>query len=106
MLQANALVEMLWFILIPWEWARLTLAMQDLITVATRLFSQCNLNKMLDTFLGLMTYEGTGQMLVRALLGLEGDLQYFYEKLDGSTDLCIQGESLGKMLKLIVQFTI
>jgi hypothetical protein len=61
---------------------------------------------MLDTFLGLMTYEGTGQMLTRALLGLEGDLQFFYEKYAGSTDSCIQGQSIGKALKLIVQFTI
>ena len=97
---------MFWFILLPWEWAKLTLALQDLLTLTTRLFSQCNLNKMLDTFLGLMTYEGTGQMLTRALLGLEGDLQFFYEKLQGTTDACIYGESIGKILKLIVQFTI
>ena len=74
MLQADALTQMFWFILLPWEWPKLLLATQDLITLTTRLFSQCNLNKMLDTFLGLMTYEGAGQMLTRALLGLEGDL--------------------------------
>lgn len=106
LLQADALVQMFWFILLPWEWAKLTLAAQDLITLSTRLFSQCNLNKMLDTFLGLMTYEGVGQMATRALLGLEGDLQFFYEKYVASTSSCIQGESLGKMLKLIIQFTI
>jgi len=97
---------MFWLILLPWEWAKILLAVQDLLTMGTRLFSQCNLNKALDTFLGMMTYEGTGQLLTRTALGLEGDLQFFYEKYAYSTSSCIQGESIGKMLKLIVQFTI
>jgi len=56
--------------------------------------------------MGLMTYEGVGQMATRTILGLEGDLQFYYEKFAASTDSCIQGESIGKILKLIIMFTI
>lgn len=65
---------MAWMLLLPWEWAKLTLAAQDLQDVATRLYSICNFEKLQDTFTGLVTYEGAGQMFTRAALGLSGDL--------------------------------
>lgn len=54
----SVLAEMWQLIFYPWEWAKLALAAIDLSTLWTALYSKCSVNKVMDSGMQMLTYEG------------------------------------------------
>ena len=103
----GTLVEMWELIFYPWEWAKLTLAAMDFARVWTSLYSKCAVNKVMDSAMSMLTYEGASQLVVRTVLSVTGgDISKYYTIYQLSTDWCVSGQALGKIMVMILDYTI
>ena len=54
----------------------------------------------------ILTYEGLTGLLTRTTMAVTADLPYLYTKFTMSSRECIQGEAVGKMLQLLLDYSI
>ena len=98
--------QMLFLVFVPWEWAQLSLAMQDFIDVSSALYINCEGQEAMARLSELLTYEGILGLFTRTLMGLNGEVPFYFEKINKATETCIQGESLAKLVKILMDYTI
>ena len=51
-----------------------------------------------------MTYQGLAGLLTRSIGGLTSELPLYWFKFTKATDTCIQGQSIGKAVSLIINY--
>ena len=54
----------------------------------------------------ILTYEGLTGLMTRTTMAVTSDLPYLYTKFTDSSRECIQGEAFGKMLQLLLDYSI
>ena len=56
----------------------------------------------------IFTYEGMAGLMIRTFMGLGSELPLYYSKftMSGEDKFCIKGESIAKILSIIVDWSI
>ena len=54
----------------------------------------------------LLTYEGILGLFTRTLMGLNGEVPFYFEKINASNKSCVQGESMAKLVRILMDYSI
>ena len=54
----------------------------------------------------MLTYEGIASLVTRTGMGLQAEIPVYYSKYMLSQNTCIKGESLGKLVSIIFDYSI
>ena len=97
---------MLPLVFLPWEWSKISLAAQTFVDLLSALYVNCQMQEFFATIGKFLTYEGIVALATRVGMSLQAELPLYYTKYSGATNTCIKGESLGKMVSLIFDYSI
>ena len=93
-------------IFLPWEWAQISLAFQTLTDLLSALYVNCEMQELFNQLAKILTYEGLTALVTRTAMGLQAELPLYYTKYEAATNTCVKGESLGKTISIIFDYSI
>ena len=105
-LALDTIVKLWWLILLPEKTPKVILAVQDLTTVLSNLYGNCQIQVFFETFQAMLSYEGLTSLLLRTWGGLQAELPFYTTKSQYAKNACVRGESMGKIVQLIFNYSI
>ena len=95
-------------VFIPSQLAKVQLKVQDLTDIVSNLYSNCQIQELIESAVGMLSAEGGANLMTRLGLGAGGEIPFYLTKITDSAEgsYCLKGQSTGKLFSLIFNWTI
>ena len=79
-LALDSIIQLWWLILLPEKTPKVILAAQDLTSVLSSLYGNCQIQVFFETFQSLLSWEGLSGLMLRTVGGLQAELPFYVTK--------------------------